>query len=149
MPLRRDFGRQILNAGRSWRATLDRELQTYGLTSATWRPLFYLGELGDGARAKDLADALGVEPPSMAAVLDRLERDGFIIRALSAGDRRAKAIHMTDKGRQAFDKTVQIAAQVADYLTKGVSDGELEACALVFQRIGQAAIAFPGGEEAF
>lgn len=144
---RRDFGRSIIRAGRQWRTALDRELQKFGLTSATWRPLFYLGELGEGVRAKDLAEALGVEPPSVVALLDRLERDGFVSRVPGIQDRRSKVLRMTDKGRDAYARTVEVAGGVGDRLMAGVSDRDLAVCMSVFAQIGEAAAAIAGDGE--
>ena len=61
---------------------MDEELSGYGLTDATWRPLFHLGRLGDGIRQTELAEALGIQGPSLVRLLDNLERDGLISRTV-------------------------------------------------------------------
>ena len=62
---------------RRWRVIMDAEVKRFGLTTATCRPLFYLGELGDGVRPKDLAEALEMERPSLGQLVDRLEAHGL------------------------------------------------------------------------
>ena len=54
---------------RNWRKVLDREVQSAGLTDATWRPLVHLHFLGDGTRQKDLAASVGIEGPSVVRLL--------------------------------------------------------------------------------
>ena len=136
---RRDFGLQLLQLGRRWRHAVDMELRTYGLTAATWRPLFHLGNLGDGVRLKDLAEALDMERPSLGQLVDRLERDGFVERRGAPDDRRGKTIHLTASGQDIYGQTVRVATAVAARLTATVNDEELAFCAGVFQRINAAA----------
>ena len=50
---------------------VDAELQAFGLTDATWRPLAYVGRLGGGVRQKELAIALAIEGPSLVRLLIR------------------------------------------------------------------------------
>jgi len=132
---RRDFGLSMVRLSRLWRNAVDAELGKFGLTASTWRPLFYLGRLGDGVRAKDLALALDIEPPSVVHLLDRLEAQGYVERRDSPEDRRSKTLHLTPQGRAVHDRTIDVSTQVAARLTDGVSDAELEACLSLFRRI--------------
>jgi MarR family transcriptional regulator for hemolysin len=133
--LRRDFGLAAVKLSRLWRNGVDAELSKYGLTASTWRPLFYLGRLGDGVRPKDLAIALDIEPPSVVQLLDRLEAQGYVERRDSPEDRRSKTLHMTETGRAIHACTIDVSTQVADHLTAGISDAQLELCLALFQRI--------------
>ncbi|MFD1332160.1 MarR family winged helix-turn-helix transcriptional regulator, partial [Methylopila musalis] len=79
-PLPAEFGYQLGLAARRWRRALDDALASEGLTDATWRPLVHLARLGDGARQNDLARSLGIEGPTLARLLDRLEAAGLVRR---------------------------------------------------------------------
>jgi MarR family transcriptional regulator for hemolysin len=83
---------------RRWRQVLDMEVQSSGLTDATWRPLVHLHLLGDGIRQKDLAASVGIEGPSVVRLLDTLIAKGLIQRAEDAADRRAKLLRLTPEG---------------------------------------------------
>jgi len=83
---------------RRWRQVLDLEVQSAGLTDATWRPLLHLHLLGDGIRQKDLAASVGIEGPSVVRLLDTLVAKGLIERSEDAGDRRAKLLRLTPEG---------------------------------------------------
>jgi MarR family transcriptional regulator for hemolysin len=122
---------------RRWRMLLDAEVSRYGLTTATCRPLFYLGELGDGVRPKDLAEALDLERPSLGQLVDRLEAQGFILRRDDPEDRRGKTLHLTEKGREIYLTTVQVVAAVRSRLLEGVSDEDLATCLRVFRQIAE------------
>lgn len=133
--IRRDFGLAAVRLSRMWRNSVDAELSKFGLTASTWRPLFYLGRLGDGVRPKDLAQALDIEPPSMVQLLDRLEAQGYVERRDSAEDRRSKTLHMTETGRAIHARTIDVSTRVAQALTAGISDAQLELCLDLFRRI--------------
>ncbi|WP_298427110.1 MarR family transcriptional regulator [Rhodoblastus sp.] len=120
---------------RRWRATMDAALSHYGLTSATCRPLFYLGRLGEGVRPKDLAEFLEIERPSLAQLLDRLEAAGLVRRQEDPHDRRGKTLHFTPEGRRIYDLTTGIADRMAERLFADVHEQDIEACERVFARI--------------
>ena len=58
--------------------------------------------IGGGRRASDLADVLGVSRQAVAQVVALLERDGYVERLADPGDRRAKLVCLTRRGRQAL-----------------------------------------------
>jgi len=133
--LRRDFGLRTIRLGRRWRAIVDAETARFGLTAASCRPLFHLGKLGDGVRARDLADALDMEPPSLGELLDRLEEQGLVARRGAADDRRCKTLHLTDKGRSLYQRIASVVSEVGEQLTANISDADLSACLRVFEQI--------------
>ncbi|HLN24148.1 MAG TPA: MarR family transcriptional regulator [Patescibacteria group bacterium] len=146
---RRDFGLRLIQLGRQWRNAVDAELRRFGLTAATWRPLFHLGNLGDGMQPKDLAEALDMERPSLGQLLDRLEKRGLVTRRETAEDRRCKTIHLTEEGWKVYHQTVQASSMVAGCLMGEVSDAELAVCHRVFGLVRDAAQHFDvNGDEA-
>lgn len=131
-----EIGVQLVQLGRRWRRVLDEELAGYGLTDATWRPLFYLGQLGDGIRQTELADAMGIQGPSLVRLLDNLERDGLIARHEDRIDRRAKTLTMTAPGRRIFAQVIAVTERVADRLLQGADAADLAAVRRLFDRLG-------------
>src|SRR2546425_638643 len=53
-----------------------------------------------GVRPGAIADALGLEPPSLVRVIDQLVEAGLVERHDDVSDRRAKTLHLTAAGRQ-------------------------------------------------
>lgn len=107
------LGVKLVRMGLKWRRLMDEELQSLGLTDATWRPLFHLGRLGDGQRQVDLADAMAIQGPSLVRLLDNLERDGLIERREDQQDRRAKIIVMTPAGRPIYEQAMAVAHRLS------------------------------------
>jgi homoprotocatechuate degradation regulator HpaR len=70
----------------------------YGLTEQQWRILRSLWA-GDGLTVSSLAQATLVAPPSLVGILDRMERDGLVVRLRSSTDRRVVTVSLTATGR--------------------------------------------------
>ena len=58
-------------------------------------PLSYV----DGQRLNELAARAGMTPQSMGELVDDLELRGYVERRADPADRRAKRVHLTEKGR--------------------------------------------------
>src|ERR1700754_1286662 len=109
----RPSGFRVARIARRLRQAVDSELGAYGLTEATWRPLAYVGRLGDGVRQRELPGALGpggaaLEGPSLVRLLDNLERRGLIVRREHEGDRRVRGIYLTAPGRELQRRVLRI-----------------------------------------
>jgi MarR family transcriptional regulator for hemolysin len=87
----------IVNA-RSYRMVADKALADLGLSQATAWPIVMAGRLGDGVRQGAVADALGVEGPSLTRVIDQLVAAELMQRKEDPSDRRAKTLHLTPAG---------------------------------------------------
>ncbi len=72
----------------------------------------------DGQRLNELAARSGMTPQSMGELVDDLERRGYVERHADPADRRAKRVHLTQKGRA----TRAVAAQAVTEM-----EGRLEA----------------------
>lgn len=132
-----DFGFRVARIARRLRQAVDAELRAFGLTEATWRPLAYVGRLGDGVRQKELATALAIEGPSLVRLLDSLERRGLIERREDETDRRARGIYLTGPGRELAVRVAKTGAEIQARLLANVPAAELEACQRVLGSIEQ------------
>jgi MarR family transcriptional regulator, transcriptional regulator for hemolysin len=126
------FGFRVARIARRLRQAVDGELSAYGLTEATWRPLAYVGRLGDGVRQKELAAALGIEGPSLVRLLDSLERRGLIERREHEGDRRVRGIYLTPPGRELQRRVLRISDNIVQRVLAAADPDDLDACERVF-----------------
>jgi MarR family transcriptional regulator, transcriptional regulator for hemolysin len=134
----RDFGFRVARIAKRLRQAVDSELGAYGLTEATWRPLAYVGRLGEGVRERELAAALGIEGPSLVRLLDSLERRGMIERREQKGDRRVRGINLTPPGRELQRRVLRIGDNIQQRLLSAAHPGDLEACERVFNIVERA-----------
>ena len=96
-----------------------------GLTVTQLRLLSFLFE-EDGLSNAALADRLLVTRPSVSALLERLERGGFIRREVAPNDRRAIRISLEERGRTAVSNLRQDSWEYTGHLMQSLSDRELE-----------------------
>src|ERR1700759_3093368 len=111
-PVRNTFASLVARAARQWRRAVDRQLQPFGLTEATWLPLIHLARAPAPMRQKDLAASLVLDGSSVVRLLDALETAGLIERREGNGDRRAKIITVTTRGLSIIDQVEAVSREV-------------------------------------
>ncbi|NMK50435.1 MarR family transcriptional regulator, partial [Achromobacter sp. Bel] len=82
-----------------------------------------------------LAEALGVEGPSLVRVLDQLVAAGLMERREDTHDRRAKTLHLTDAGHALRAQVEDVLVELRRRLFHGVSEADLQACLRVFDAL--------------
>lgn len=101
-----------------------------GLTVTQLRLLGHLHEQ-EGLSNAELAERLYVTRPSVSALLERLERGGFIRREVAPNDRRGICIWLEDRGRAAVSslraETREYSAGLMDSMTAEEIDRLAEA----------------------
>ncbi len=99
-----------------------------GLTVTQLRVLHHLSER-EGLSNAELADRLYVTRPSVSALLERLERGGFIRREVAPNDRRGICIWLEPRGQHAISSfRGEIRQHIANLLSSLTPD-EIDAFA--------------------
>jgi MarR family transcriptional regulator for hemolysin len=93
--------RECTIIARRWRAYYDARIAEHGLTAARASVLYWLSESEKKLRQSELAKLVGIEGPTLVRLLHALEEGGFVERSSVEGDRRAKQLVLTTKGRDA------------------------------------------------
>src|ERR1700759_1390525 len=117
--LRDGFGALVARAARQWRRAVDRRLQPFGLTEATWLPLIYLARAAAPMRQKDLAAAMTLDGSSLVRLLDALEASKLIVRSEGNTDRRAKIVTVTVRGWSIVEQVETVAREVRNATLDG------------------------------
>ena len=74
---------------------------------------------GRARNPREIADALGVSRTTVTGLIDRLELDGLITRAIDPDDKRSFVLNLTEKGHQTVEKVENIRRkQLAEGLTR-------------------------------
>ena len=111
---------------RLWRASHTRiadALESVGLTPALFGLLNVLGAR-EGAIQQELSSAMGIDPSTMVALIDELERGGLAKRRPHPKDRRAREVAITPKGRRVLERGRGLANQVDDDVLQGLTAAE-------------------------
>jgi DNA-binding MarR family transcriptional regulator len=80
-----------------------REISPHPLTLSQFRLLKVI-TLNGHHQAGEMANVLGVSPPAITKIIDKLEQEGLITRVPSKGDRRATLVSPSAKGRRLVQK---------------------------------------------
>jgi DNA-binding MarR family transcriptional regulator len=103
-------GRLLSTAARlvehAWAEALERQ----GLTHAGIIALHLLD--GGPISQTELASRARVETQTMSRTIERLEREGFVVRHPDAADRRRHLVTRTEAGRLAWEQTRSLEAEV-------------------------------------
>ncbi|SOQ07623.1 MarR family transcriptional regulator [Pseudomonas syringae group genomosp. 3] len=129
------FGMQLGHLTRGWRAELDRRLADLGLSQARWLVLLHLARFTESPTQRELAQSVGVEGPTLARLLDSLEKQGLVQRQAVVEDRRAKKILLSDTALPLIEKIETIANVLRIELLEGVSEDDLRVSMRVHSQI--------------
>ena len=129
------FGMQLALLTRGWRAELDRRLATLGLSQARWLVLVHLTMFENAPTQRELAQAIGVEGPTLARLLDALESQGLVQRVAVPEDRRAKKVLLCQAACPLVEQIDVIAEDLSRELFVGLSETELLGCQRVHERL--------------
>lgn len=106
------------------RRALDEELAREEITFRQWEVLAWLALEGELSQA-ELADRLGIEAPTLAGILARMERGGWLERYPCPQDARKKRIRPTKKVEPVWNRMVQCCRRVRERAIAGLSAEEL------------------------
>lgn len=75
----------------------------------------------DGISQAALADELGVEPPTVTKMVQRLEAAGIIRRRADAHDRRRIRVHLTAKGKRLAPRVEAMRSELGKRASRGLT----------------------------
>ncbi|WP_040793715.1 MarR family winged helix-turn-helix transcriptional regulator [Nocardia paucivorans] len=116
--------RLINHAARMLARDGDAALRPLGLRYAQV-PVLALLRDGVELTQKELAEATGIEQPSMAQLLTRMERDGLIRRTPNPRDARSQRIGLTDKAAACSTAARRQLAELDKRAVAGFSTAEI------------------------
>jgi MarR family transcriptional regulator, transcriptional regulator for hemolysin len=142
--LQHDFqsslGYWICATARVYERAIHQELLPEGITHRQCQVLGWLA-LEKELSQVDLADRMGIEPPTLVRILDRMERDGLLARESCEGDRRKKMIRALPKASTAWKKIAACARRIRERAGRGMTQQQKQdlndLLALVQQNLGE------------
>ena len=109
------LGLLLNDLSRSMRRRFDRRARKLGLTRAQWHVLSVL-RFQQGINQSSLAEALEIEPITLARHTDRLEGNGWVERRADPKDRRAWLLYLDDSVQSILKDLEQILEQQLELL---------------------------------
>jgi MarR family transcriptional regulator, transcriptional regulator for hemolysin len=119
-------GYWITMANQSIRRVLSQRLMEQEVTLRQWEVLVWLARDPELSQSQ-LAECMGIEPPTLAGVVNRMERDGWIEKTNCEDDRRRCKLHPTAKAEAIWNRSVTLAHEVRAQAIAGISPEDLDA----------------------
>lgn len=113
-------------------------LEALELTPRMWGALNVLEAAGTITQ-HGLCKRTGMDPSSMVATIDDLERKGLVERHAHPSDRRAYALHVTEAGRETLSQGREVVNEVQDELLAPLDEAEREQLRSLLVRLVTAA----------
>jgi DNA-binding MarR family transcriptional regulator len=114
-------------------------LQGSGITRIQWIALYYIQRNGSISQ-RELSNLMTIADSSAGRLIDRLQRDGYLIRIPSKTDRRVTMIELTPEGNDLIESLLHVGAEFNDDLMEGISKEEQEIFESVLARMTNNAI---------
>lgn len=125
---------------RRMRAEAEAELARFGLRGRHVVALTLLRDFGERSQS-NLADALGIDPTNLVALLNELESAELVERRRSSGDRRRHTVALTSAGTARLHEIEQVLATIEKKLFVTFSADEQRTLHRLLQRAAETAAA--------
>ena len=119
---------------RIMRRTLDAKLLKLDLTGTQYIVLVRLW-VEDGISLSELGDRLYFDNPTLTGIVDRMERDGLLVRRRDEEDRRVVRVYLTSKGESLRHQIQHLAEETDADAWRGLSESQKEEIVNLHERI--------------
>lgn len=119
---------------RAHTAYMDRQLSSLGLSNGQGGVISVLGRYGSLTQ-NELAKFRQVTPATISIMLDRMERDGLVVRFTAKDNSRANNIRLTERGAEIFAKLDSFMSGEPDVVFSGLTEEEKVLAAEIFRKI--------------
>lgn len=124
--IRREVLFQITDVARAMRTYIDQCARQHGMTRAQWGVLMRL-ERQEGMMQAEMAEALEIQPISLARLIDRLCDQKLVQRRPHPSDRRANRLYLTARGRTTLARLVPLGRAISSEVLASFNEAETEA----------------------
>ncbi|MDP4095175.1 MAG: MarR family transcriptional regulator [Bacillota bacterium] len=119
------LGYMLNTSARFIKRKMDRELETYNLTTSQWAVIKLLDSKKELTQA-ELADQLSGDRATAGTVIFNLIEKGYVEKKLKPGDRRSYVVSLTQKSR-AIVKDIELKAEkISELALKDIDEHDTE-----------------------
>src|SRR5438093_5386607 len=98
----------VLHVASSLEARVEARLAEVGLSLPKLAALHQLSQAGDSLPLGQLAERLACVKSNVTQLVDRLEADGLVVRAADPNDRRSRLAVITESGKSAYGRGIEV-----------------------------------------
>src|SRR5262245_56371015 len=133
-PQTEPIGLYVTRTSKALTRAFDDALVEAGGSLPTWLVLMSLKSRAHGAQ-RDVAEAVGIEGPTLTHHLNRMEAAGLVTRRRDPDNRRVHRVELTEAGEAAFARLLQTVIAFDQRLRAGVSDAEIDLLRDLLERL--------------
>ena len=115
-------------------SVLRNRLRGTGVSQVQYRALAHLVAGGAMSQA-ELADRLFITPATAVRLVDRMERDGWVVREQDMTDARINRVVLTKKAAKTWKEISQGGRAILDKAYRGVKASEIETVKSILERV--------------
>lgn len=101
------------------------QLSALGITRVQWTALYYLGRYQSLSQT-ELADKMHTKDSSIARLIDRMERDGYVERVRLPEDRRVSILKLTENGLRLWEEVLPEGEKFSQILSYNLTEEEFQ-----------------------
>jgi len=119
---------------KSFISSVEAKLKGTGVSPAQFLALAHLVALGPLSQS-ELVDRLSITKATGVRLVDRMVRDGWVVRRADASDGRVKRVVPTEQALKVWDRISQGGREVLDQAYRGIHPSEIETVKRVLERV--------------
>ncbi|WP_079489458.1 MarR family winged helix-turn-helix transcriptional regulator [Maledivibacter halophilus] len=109
-------------------------LHKKGVTRVQWIALYYLG-IQEHTNQKELSSRMNIKESTVARLVDRLERDGLVVRQRSEEDRRVYNLLLTKKGNEYRKELLPEGEKFNEIVSSNITEKEMQTFMTVLDKM--------------
>jgi DNA-binding MarR family transcriptional regulator len=125
---------RVRKAARRVTQIYDTQLEPFGLTITQYGLLGRIKAL-DGLSIGELAEKMLMDPTTLTRSLRPLQRRGLLVLAPDPRDKRSRSLHLTERGREAFDQARSGWQKAQRHIVQTLGDKETAALHAALDRM--------------
>jgi DNA-binding MarR family transcriptional regulator len=129
-----NLGYLVNRTARLMAQLFSRRLQRHGVALAQWAILLFL-YAEDGQTQRELSRVVAIEPPTIARTIDRMVRDGLVLREPHPHDGRATRIRLTPRALAMRDALAAESMAGNEFAARVLRSDELETLNTLLRRV--------------
>ncbi|MCW1402800.1 MarR family transcriptional regulator [Novosphingobium sp. MW5] len=116
------------------RNDFDRSVADVGVTRSQWALIAVVSRM-PGTTQRKIAELLEMSEASAGRLIDRLCADGYLKRTEADNDRRARAVHLTEKSTPMLERLGEYARENEKRVFRDFSEGDLAEFARLLEKL--------------
>jgi MarR family transcriptional regulator, transcriptional regulator for hemolysin len=112
----------VNRAAKAFVKALDSELrQKVGVTVGQWKVMVILVNQ-NGLTQREIAEKLALEGPTLIPIIDKMEKEGLLVRKVDPNDRRNNRIYRTEKADTLWNSMIECGLRIIELSVKDIPD---------------------------